>query len=372
MPALAERIAWTHHASPQLADKERGIGSTAKDKLDMPEIEAKWQAKWSNRPVHMMGEVSAPIQRSYSPLSPFYLQHLRKPTTILETLQWHWGKSGTNIVIKGHTLFDKILHLSRSESADLGAHIRKCGADVIRTSLIFHDKTAEDLEIDQAGIEGTQQWFESIWEAVASAHGSYIGTQVCPDDPDVPEALGEPGLERWLDYISNEHLQWVQVPPGEPEVSSTSTDDDTYRLWVAAQNAILAYTAPISARNNVQAIRSRLVRLMNAITAYEDAEELYCDMHYYSARVLVSLLAPLAPSLAEECWVLLHYGSQDGDDDGGTEPRYEFEDAIEELIKETEDLLGRRHLPRQGRPDTLQSIFDQPFPVAKSRAIHQG
>jgi leucyl-tRNA synthetase len=181
--------------------------------------------------------------------------------------------------------------------------------------------------------------------------------------PDVPGALYEPGLERWLDYTSEEHLRWVQVPPEEPAMPDTSADQDEQRLWLAAQNAILAYTTPITKRNSLPAIRARLVRLTKAVSNYEEAYCVVFDMHYYSACVLLSLLAPSAPAFAEECWVLLHYGNQQDIGEEDESDNYLNESAIQEIITKTENTLGRYHLARQGQPDTLQSIFDQPFPV---------
>jgi leucyl-tRNA synthetase len=95
------------------------------------------------------------------------------------------------------------------------------------------------------------------------------------------------------------------------------------------------------------------MRLTKAITSYDDAFAVSSDMYYYFARILLSLLAPSAPFFAEECWVLLHYGCQQGNGDG-SESRYDLdkdeiegiENEIEEIIKETEDLLDRRYLPR--------------------------
>src|SRR3569833_1166540 len=66
-------------------------------------------------------------------------------------------------------------------------------------------------------------------------------------------------------------------------------------------------------------------------------------LSYDSSRVLICLLAPSALSCVEEYLVPLHYGCQDGH----------------------KGHLDRRHLPRQGRPETLQSIFNRPFPVAR-------
>ena len=142
-----------------------------------------------------------------------------------------------------------------------------------------------------------------------------------------------------------------------------SKDQDEHKLWLAAQNAILAYTTPITRRNSLPAIRARLVRLTKAVSDYGEACYVCCNMHYYSARVLLSLLAPSAPAFVEECWVLLHYGHEHDIGEEDESSHYFDESEIRKIITELESTLDRYHLPRQGQPDTLQSIFDQPFPV---------
>ena len=338
-------------------------------KIDFPALEAKWQTKWDNQDARTPQGVS--FRHNPSSLSPFYLPHLHKPTTILETLEWHYGRTGAHFTDKKRSVFDSVLNFSLSKSTELNGHLRSFGADIVRTSLVFRDPIFEGDRIYKTELEQTQRWLESVWKAILSAHESYETTQRFPDSPNVPEALHEPGLSSWIDYISEEHLRWVQVPPEEPEMPNSAADHDERNLWLAAQKAILAYTRPITRRNSLSAIRRRLVRLTKAVADYGKAYSVCCSMHYYSARVLLSLLAPSAPAFAEECWVHLHYGCEKDIRDG-SESRYGLdEDAIQEMIKETEDLLDRHHLPRQGQPSTLQSIFDQPFPIIKRGLLSQ-
>ena len=116
---------------------------------------------------------------------------------------------------------------------------------------------------------------------------------------------------------------------------------------------------PIGGRNSLQTIESRLAALTKAIIVYDDAQRILPGVHYHSARVLLCLIAPLAPCFVEECWVMLYYGtdvsSRNGDDD-----EFDENPLVEEELANDEELRG---FPRQGYPDTLRSIFDQPFPV---------
>lgn len=102
---------------------------------------------------------------------------------------------------------------------------------------------------------------------------------------------------------------------------------------------------------------------MNSIKEYGEADRVSVAVHYYSARVLISLLAPIAPAFAKECRVLLYYGPEK--DREVNEPGYFFGcEAVKEMIQEKEGRLLRFGLPRQGQPDTLCPIFDRPFPFA--------
>ncbi|KAI0425115.1 hypothetical protein F5Y09DRAFT_352716 [Xylaria sp. FL1042] len=341
------------------------MASRAKQRIDFHALEAKWCNRWHNRGIDTQNNRQSPSSLLPA-LTPFYLPHLRRLSSILEILEYHHAKTRSgNLEI---TVIDRVFQLVPTKLSDLRQFVQSHGADVVRTALLFSDRTTGGVSISETDIELIQKWFELVKKAVLIAHGSYISTQKSPDSPVVPEALYEANLESWDDYIDAEHLEYVQVPPEEPDMSGESTDTEEYRLWLVAQKSILSYITPITSRNSTRRIKSRLVQLSKAIIAYDKASLVCCNMHYYAARILVSLLAPLAPSFAEECWVHLHYGDQSSDRDGSDSP-WDFDEClreeIEEIIKETEENYNRRHLPRQGQPSTLQSIFDQPFPVVR-------
>ncbi|CAG8950664.1 hypothetical protein HYFRA_00002874 [Hymenoscyphus fraxineus] len=114
----------------------------------------------------------------------------------------------------------------------------------------------------------------------------------------------------------------------------------------------------MSRRNSLQIVESHLVALTKAIIAYDGEGVQDPDIHYHSTRILLSLIATFAPAFAEECWVLLHYGSD-------TPSVHKSDIGLEEDLFDEED-EELRFLPRQGRPETLPSIFDQPFPTPEA------
>jgi hypothetical protein len=345
----------------------RQIASQANPKIDFHALEVKWCNRWHNRAIETRNNRSP--ANLLPALAPFYRPHLRTPSSILDILEYHHSKTCINST-REITVIDRVIQLVPTEHSELRQLVQSHGTDVVRTSLLLSDRTTGGVDINETDLKLTQQWFGLIRKAVSIAHDNYIPTQRAPDAPCVPEALYEANMESWIDFIGAEHLNYVQVPPEEPDMSNESTNTEQYRLWFVAQKSILAYTTPITSRNSVRRIKSRLVQLSKAIIAYDEASLVFIDMHYYAARILISLLAPLAPSFAEECWLHLHYGDQPGDSDGSDSP-WGFDECsreeIEEMIKEAEENNNGRHLPRQGQPSTLPSIFDQPFPVARLR-----
>jgi hypothetical protein len=108
-------------------------------------------------------------------------------------------------------------------------------------------------------------------------------------------------------------------------------------------------------------VHAFIERLTQAVDTY-DAWPVLRYVHYHSAHTLLCLIAPLAPSAAEECWMVLYCGS--GGDDEDLDPKGKLEQEETEELDEDEEL---QHLPRKGHPETLGSIFGQRFPVAEPK-----
>ncbi|MCJ1249292.1 Leucyl-tRNA synthetase, mitochondrial [Trapelia coarctata] len=342
--------------------------SIANPKVDFLALETEWHAKWMTS--EDKTQPSDYRKNAYHPLAPLYYKHLRTLTAMSNLVRYNNVEGGAAALKKGKSsIFDRILELVRpggierlldhlDSSMDMKTCIGKYGSDITRTYLIEDNPPCNEKEIIQI-----QQWFEVIWEAILLAHASYKGTQVSASPlSDIPATLYEPNLENWVDYLTDTPRSWVHILPQKPEVLDLEMQAEHIAVWLSAQKALLSMTQPIGARNSLQTIESRLVRLAKAIKKYDDAEIVLPDVHYHSARILLCLIAPFAPSFAEECWVVLHYGNSGSEGwDGTSESDQEM---IEKELAEDEAL---RHLPRRGRPETLGSIFDEPFPVAEPK-----
>jgi len=99
-------------------------------------------------------------------------------------------------------------------------------------------------------------------------------------------------------------------------------------------------------------------------TGEEEEYSLNSNIHYHSTQILLSLLAPVVPSFAEECWLALHYGRDEWRDKGSDDEDDDYDRNIpKEWIFDELAELEYQNLPRRNDPSTLSSIFSQPFPI---------
>ncbi|KAL8650526.1 MAG: hypothetical protein Q9226_005110 [Calogaya cf. arnoldii] len=234
------------------------------------------------------------------------------------------------------------------------------GLDLVRTAVIFG--TQEPFNLQHKKILQIRRWFESVWEAVSIAH---------------------PNLDTWEDSQDNATKSLVHVLPHYPNISHSTAFSSGDEIWLAAQEALLSFTNYMDAADKVL-IMKRLATLTTEIINWDQASGIEIGVHYHAARILINLIAPFAPSFAEECWVLLHYGpspllgihpnvvsaeevsaEEDVDDDSSETRSFE---EIEFLEGEEEEMwkCGYTHLPRQCYPETLPSLFEIAPPIPEA------
>ncbi|KAL8860798.1 MAG: hypothetical protein Q9178_002828 [Gyalolechia marmorata] len=253
--------------------------------------------------------------------------------------------------------------------------INEHGTDIVRTCLAFRSLYNGPFQCTENDLIQIHTFLESVWTATSLAHASYMFTQTQrPAPPKVPDALYEPNLDSWLDYESDSIECMVHIPRDEPD----SNNDE--KVWLAAQKALLISTKPNGTAVSAKELEGCLVTLTEEMI--RDNDDHSAQMSYHTARILISLIAPFAPCLAEECWVLLHYGDgllSDEEVSTGSEKEDIYNETIgkEDSLEEIESALAEdaeewgedyRHLPKKGYPETLPSIFEIPFPSPVERA----
>ncbi|KAL8833597.1 MAG: hypothetical protein Q9170_004180 [Blastenia crenularia] len=354
--------------------------SHASFKTGFHALEAKWKANWAAKEEAMVGKKHC--GKTYHPFS-----HL--PFSVLGT--WKSCEKGSGHSQIGQVrrrnfsfdnpVFDNLFCFSMPKESELftrlcrdnrqiQTHIQSHGTDLVRACLAMQGHS-DGFCCTPNGIAHMENLFRSIWEAISVAHKSYFVTQNASLDlPDIPAGLYESDLDTWMDYRIDMVDYLVHVPPDMPEVPTSSSKVEGTEMWLTGQDALLSMTEPINATNGSRDLNGYLSSLADGLRRHDEANFLDRRIHYHDARILITLIAPFAPSFAEECWVKLHYGQPSpfpfdrtrcGDEGDGSfkGPVLRLE-MIDATLVNDKDF---RHLPKQGHPGTLPSIFELPWPV---------
>ncbi|KAK7177683.1 hypothetical protein PSPO01_16268 [Paraphaeosphaeria sporulosa] len=363
-------------ASSEVRRKSTLTGS----KIDYLGVEQRWQAKWDSRGTKIQEERDMGFRAD--PIVPFYVDHIRRHTlmgtlqSILCSIKRNVGsrKGKTNMVEQILASYDNLPLGSQMES--LRTHSSQYGADIVRCCTVFSQEADTENRLCEQSLLETQRWFECTWEAVRVAHQLYEDTQAYPslEAPDIESRNDPDFIDDFVDHNLELVASEVHVPPPSPVISDNA-DEDTCALWLASQEAILSMTGRSKSVDHYR-VRSQLTCLMVSIASYEGEHcppIIDCGVHYHSTRILLSLLATIAPSFVEECWLALHYGhdqwrEDESHEDEATDAKSSFS-YCEELIHEDLREYGLQDLPRRSNACTLSSIFAQPFPVSDSLVV---
>ena len=89
------------------------------------------------------------------------IPYLRKSTTILETLEWHYGRVGARLSDEKRVVFDSVLKLSLSKFTKIAGYFQSFDADTLRTFLLFRGSIFESDDIyeeDWGGLGDGLSW----------------------------------------------------------------------------------------------------------------------------------------------------------------------------------------------------------------------
>jgi len=214
-------------------------------------------------------------------------------------------------------LFEK-MSKSKHNGVDPGAVIDRYGADTARMFILFKAPPEKDLEWDDADVEGQFRFLQRLWRLVETA--VQLGVVVRDQTPI--------GLEL------------------------SGSERDVRR---AVHAAIAAVDEDLTGDFQFNTAISELMKLTNALSGHVDA--LSAPVRNEALSVLVRLLAPFAPHLAEEFWQQL----------GGTEsvhrqvwpvhdPSALVRDSIELVIQVKGKVRGSLTVPADADRDTLEHL----------------
>ena len=163
---------------------------------------------------------------------------------------------------------------SKYNGVDPEAVLAKYGADTARMFILFKAPPEKDLEWDDADVEGQFRFLNRVWRSVMDYAETRRGSAPVPD-------LGIPG-----------------------EIAPTSKGEKKLRR--AIHTAIKEISEDLDGDYQLNTAVSELMKLSNAIAdARKDNEAALGSPVYQEAiETLVKLLAPFAPHIAEELWLL--------------------------------------------------------------------
>ncbi len=190
---------------------------------------------------------------------------------------------------------------SKYNGVDPSTVINKYGADTARMFILFKAPPEKDLEWNDADVEGQYRFLNRLWKLFSNIK---------------------------LDSNNKDVLSDQYVPLAQKDIDKT--------VLRAVSYTIKALDDDLSDKYQFNTAISELMKLSNLLST--ELENLSSDLKIYSLNVLVKLLAPFSPHLAEELWLKL----------GGTGsvhlqswPRYDKNNLISESINLVIQIKGK-------------------------------
>jgi leucyl-tRNA synthetase len=181
-------------------------------------------------------------------------------------------------------VFYEKMSKSKYNGVDPAAVIDRYGADTARMFILFKAPPEKDLEWDDADVEGQFRFLQRLWRLVDGA---------CERGLSLAAGAGSAAMvERFL------------------AAERASLNDAEQELRRAVHTAIAAVSEDLDGDYQFNTAVSELMKLSNAMAAHLERSRV--EVSSEALRVLLILLAPFAPHLAEELWLKLG-GRDEGD-----------------------------------------------------------
>lgn len=166
---------------------------------------------------------------------------------------------------------------SKHNGVDPTACMERHGVDATRAHMLFSAPVADVLEWDEAKIVGVQRWLARVW---------YLAQEACARAAAAP-------------------LLTTSTPDAWARAEFTSPADA--QLWRGVQEAIVALDSAYGATYALNTAVSDLMTLTNTLHASLPHTPAPPPALLSAAvSTLIRLLAPIAPSFAEEAWAQLY------------------------------------------------------------------
>jgi leucyl-tRNA synthetase len=188
---------------------------------------------------------------------------------------------------------------SKYNGVDPGATIAKYGADATRAHMLFQAPVGDVLEWDEKKITGVQRWLHRV---VRLSTASWMSDNEA-ESFIIPESIDE-SLFLILTKLSSS-TDASQHPTREMLLGSVQPAEA--QLWIKTQQTIASITESYSQTYSLNTIVSDLMTLTNTIWDTPQCSPVTTSyLKWYATAHLIRMLAPIAPGVAEEAWLLLH------------------------------------------------------------------
>ncbi|KAF5005761.1 hypothetical protein FDECE_7818 [Fusarium decemcellulare] len=169
---------------------------------------------------------------------------------------------------------------SKYNGVDPSDFISRYGADATRAHMLFQAPVGDVLNWDEAKISGVTRWLQRLHDQVTAL---------------AEEPLSETSAR---DYLAAKHERLESMSAEE-----LAQWDAEAALWREVQRTITSITASYEEVYSLNTVVSDLMILTNTLVDKTTASPL---IKREAAQAIISMMAPITPAFAEECWSVLH------------------------------------------------------------------
>jgi leucyl-tRNA synthetase len=165
---------------------------------------------------------------------------------------------------------------SKYNGVDPAECIAKHGADCTRAHILFSAPVSEVLEWDEESIVGMERWLGRVWRVTLAA------------------------------AKQKSTMDTAKIKPATYDLRKISQMSDAERIvWRKVQQTVLDVTGALGESYSLNTMISGLIKLTNSLVEIHEGNTIRADFQLLCAETLVKLIAPVAPSVAEECWQVI-------------------------------------------------------------------
>ncbi|XEU96618.1 hypothetical protein FSHL1_001903 [Fusarium sambucinum] len=173
---------------------------------------------------------------------------------------------------------------SKYNGVDPSEFISKYGADATRAHMLFQAPVGDILNWDEGKITGVTRWLQRLHDQITA-----IAAEPCKKKMSA------------RDYLAAKHESLGSAPAKE-----LAQWDAEAAIWRDVQRIIASVSESYDEVYSLNTVVSDLMILTNTLADNTTASPI---VKREAAQALISMIAPITPAFAEECWALLHPSS---------------------------------------------------------------